>query len=68
MHVKLVGGNRAVSIYCDHHDALGYMGKPYWEAMMGGETERYLLDKTSKLVSDVKKYLKNELQKQKIAR
>lgn len=24
-------GNKSVSIYLDCYDALGYMGKPYWE-------------------------------------
>lgn len=29
--VRFVGGEREVSVYWDCNDALGYMGKPYWE-------------------------------------
>lgn len=62
---RVTKGRAQVSIYFDGHDALGCVGKPYWEIHPGAEdeTERFLMHETDELVSAVKTAIRRQLRK-----
>jgi hypothetical protein len=57
MLVRLKGYPQVVSIYCDHFSKLGCEDYPYFEILIGDETERYKLSDSAKMRDDVCNYL-----------
>ena len=50
--------NSNVSVYLGWFDALGCVGKPYWEVYpVDGDTERFLLVETDQLLASIRKSL-----------
>lgn len=48
-----------VSVYLDFYNSLGYMEGPYWESYGGsGDPERFMLDDTNGLLSEIANQVK----------
>lgn len=62
--VSCPGTDEEISVYLDCHDALGYMGYPYWEAYpIDGDTARFDMADTVGLVECIDKELNKHIAK-----
>lgn len=52
--------DKVVSVYCDHYNQLGFMDGPYWEALLGDDMVRFMLNEENKLVSSICNYLESK--------